>query len=342
MRTTRLDTTQLTAQLVLVTQTRTSEISRKEPFGAAVRAVLQELGAALDMQRPLVVHDQGRIALGREFPTSQEKENGDGRQRTRGSAARPRKGAARRQGPAGRPRQAGAAARFGVDLLRAAYEVQVTALAEAYPSLQTYVDEDGMWLLAKSAVIADLDREATFLVALPYRPGAGPRAWAFWTDDGPPRWIGPRHTNFHDGSVCAFSPKDGAWHEGDDLRTLLDLYSVWALRHLYLEAFGRWPGRQYALLGGDPRVSAYYRIIECKDDELCGCGSETHWYADCCKPSDQRLNLIQLAATFSNVIRGGFATRQPPQAVVDAIAGSGPPPIKSVHLQLGARPAVGG
>lgn len=334
---TRLDTTQPTAQLVLVTQTRTSEIPRKEPFGAAARAVLQELGAALDMQRPLVVHDRGRVALGRESPLSQRKENGDGRQGTRGSAARSRKGAARRQGPADRPRQAGAPPRVGVDLLRAAYEAQVTTLEEAYPSLRTYPDEDGMWLLVKSAVISDLDREATFLVALPYRLGAGPRAWAFWTDEGPPRWIGPRHTNFHDGSVCAFSPNDGAWHEGGDLRTLLDLYSVWALRHLHLEVFGRWPGRQYALVGGDPRVSAYYRIVECGDDELCGCGSDSRWYADCCKPSDQRLNFVELAARFSNAIPGGFSTRQPPEAVVATVEGEMPPPIKEVHLQMGGR-----
>lgn len=325
---------------MLVTQTRTSEIPRKEAFGPGVRAVLLELGAALDTQRPLQVHDHGRVALGRE-PSNEAKENGDGeQQRTRGSAARPRKGAARRKGPAGGSRQAGAPPRVGVDLLRASYEGQVTQLGEAYPSLQTYPDKDGMWLLAKSSVIADLDREATFLVAVPYRAGIVPRAWAFWTGDGPLRWIGPRHTNFQDGSVCAFSPNDGAWEEGGDLRTLLDLYSVWVMRHLYLEAFDRWPGRQYALVGSDPKVSAYYRRTECEDDELCGCGSETRRYADCCKPSDHNRNFIELAAAFSNQIPGGFSSRQPPQAVADVIGGKWPPPpIEEVHLQLGGSPS---
>jgi hypothetical protein len=220
-------------------------------------------------------------------------------------------------------------------VLRAAYDGQVKSLAEAYPTLRTYPDDDGMWLLARSSIISGLAREATFLVALPYRLGAGPRAWGFWTDDGRDWWIGPRHTNFQDGSICAFSPDDGAWSEGGDLRTLLDLYSVWTLRHLYLEVFGRWPGKQYALLGADPRVQAYYRQIDCKDDELCGCGSETRRYAECCKPSDLQRDVTQLMPLFLRHVPGGFTSRRPPPSVEGFIEDrSALPKIAQVHLQM--------
>jgi hypothetical protein len=192
-----------------------------------------------------------------------------------------------------------------------------------------------MWLLVRSAIISGLAREATFLVALPYRSGTGPRAWGFWIAATRHWWIGPRHTNFQDGSICAFSPDDGAWSEGGDLRTLLDLYSVWALRHLHLEVLGRWPGKQYTVYGAEPRVQAYYRRIECKDDELCGCGSETRRYAECCKPSDMRLDIIELMPLFLQHIRGGFSSRQPPASVVDFVESrSSIPRIADVHLQI--------
>jgi hypothetical protein len=298
--------------------------------------VLQQVGAALDEHRPLRVYGHGLVAVDRESPAaSPAEENGDERQGKRRSAARSRERSARREGAPRGSRQAGAASRIGSNVLRAAYEGQLTRLAEAYPTVRTFPDDDGMWLLANSSIISDLAREATFLVALPYRSGPGPRAWGFWTASSQHSWIGPRHTNFQDGSICAFSPDDGAWSEGGDLRTLLDLYSVWTLRHLHLEVFGRWPGKQYALLGADPGVQAYYRRIECKDDELCGCGSETRRYAECCKPSDLRWNIIQLMPLFLRHVEGGFQSRRPPPSVVDFVEGrSGLPRITDVHLQL--------
>jgi hypothetical protein len=180
--------------------------------------------------------------------------------------------------------------------------------------------------------------KATFLVALPYRFGPGPCAWGFWTAAAETRWIGPRHTNFQDGSICAFSPDDRAWSEGGDLRALLDLYSVWTLRHLHLEVFGRWPGKQYALLGADPRVQAYYRWIECKDDELCGCGSETRRYSQCCKPSDLQWDVIELMGYFLRQIKGGFQSRRPQPSVAGFIEGrSALPKIADVHVQMASR-----
>lgn len=208
-------------------------------------------------------------------------------------------------------------------------------LAEAYPTLLTFADDDGTWLLAESSVIPGLQRKATFLLALPYRSGLWPCAWGFWTDAAEPtRWIGPRHTNFWDGSICAFSPNDGVWIEGGDLRTLFDLYTVWALRHLHLEMCGRWPGKQYGIVGADPRAEAYYRQRECQDDELCGCGSETLRYAECCKGADLRGDFVEAASLFLRHT-GGFENRKPPDAVVRFVQDhSTVPKMAEVHLQL--------
>lgn len=298
--------------------------------------MLQHVGAALDEHRPLRVHNQGLIALDHEpAKTTLTKEIGHDRQGKRRPATRSRKRSARGQGPPRGSRQAGTASRIGVDLLRTTYEGQVTRLARAYPTLRTFPDDDGMWLLARSSIISGLAREATFLVALPFRSGPGPRAWGFWTAAGRATWIGPRHTNFQDGSICAFTPDDGTWSEGADLRTLFDLFSVWTLRHLHLEVFGRWPGRQYGLIRDDPMVQAYYRWIECKDNELCGCGSETLRYAECCKPSDLKWNGIELMSHFLRHVPAGFKSRQPPPAVVSFVEGrSALPRIADVHHQM--------
>lgn len=301
--------------------------------------MLQQIGDALDEQRRLRVHNHGLVALDQAAPkVTAPKEKYDGRQRKRRSPARSREGTARRKGPSRGSRQAAAASRDGGNVLRKSYEGQMTRLAEAYPTLQTFPDNDGMWLLARSSIISGLAREATFLVALPYKSGPGPRGWAFWTADGQFMWIGPRHTNFGDGSICAFSPDDGTWTEGEDLRTLLDLYSTWALRHLHLEIFGRWPGKQYSLVGADPSVQAWYRKHECQADELCGCGSENRRYADCCQPYDLQLNILEVASLFLRATSGGFGNRQPPLSVVDFVEGkSALPRIADVHLQIVSR-----
>ena len=192
-----------------------------------------------------------------------------------------------------------------------------------------------MWLLVTSTVLPGLDREAIFLIALPYISGAVPKAWGFWLANGEFTFIGPRHVNFIDGSICAFAPADGVWAEGGDLRSLIDLYSVWAARHLFLEVFGRWPGKQYALCGASQYAQAHYRLHECKDDEFCGCGSETMRYDECCKPIDQKLDFETRAVEFLRSARGGFTSRRPSTEVVDFIEGRAAiPEIKTVHIQL--------
>lgn len=316
----------------------TSQGAQRPQLAPDVCAELQRIGAALDEGRSLRVLNAGFVTIDRssEFlPEPMETENE--RQGTRRPAAGARQGPARRQGAPRGSRTPGAAARLSRDGLAAAYHAQLTGLRSAYPMLEVLHDDEGMWLRVQSAVLAGLPQPATFLIGVPFRPGLDPKAWGFWGGGAGEalRWIGPRHTNFDDGTICAFAPHDGVWTEGGDLTTLIDVYSVWALRHLHLATLGRWPGRQYALAGADPRAQAFYRLRECQDAELCGCGSATTTYGTCCKPRDTRWPFGEAANAFLKAAPGGFTSRQAPDAVTNFLSGAlAPPRLRDVHMQL--------
>jgi hypothetical protein len=136
-----------------------------------------------------------------------------------------------------------------------------------------------MWFLVPSRLLAGLSQPALFLVGVSYVRTAV-RSWSFWRDPVVgPVWIGPRHTNYPDGSICAYEPSDSTWIFGNPLVELIDLYSVWALRHLHLRTFGRWPGAQAV-------HRPYERPLELNPEEHCGCGSQARSYAECCPPED--------------------------------------------------------
>jgi len=164
-----------------------------------------------------------------------------------------------------------------------------------------------MWLWVPSPLIPGLRQHALFLLGICYAE-AYIRSWAFWGDPlARPAWIGPRHTNFPDGSICAYEPSDGTWGFGEPLIALIDLYSVWAVRHLHLLIFGRWPGPQAVHL-------PYERLLEISPEEHCGCGQDRR-YADCCRPRDLARDRIVDAVDFLFWSRGTL--RSPPQAVMD-------------------------
>lgn len=173
-----------------------------------------------------------------------------------------------------------------------------------------------MWLRVDSAVLNGIDRTVTFLVAVPFRLDQFPRAWGFWNLANGPRWIGPRHTNFTDGSVCAFVPQSGTWRPGDPLDDLLDLYTVWALRQLHLEVFGRWPGGQFS-------PHPYYSLIEFNEGEFCGCEAQEplRHYVDCCRPQHTKRSLLDLKVEFERTMGCRLTDRNPPKHVIDYMAG---------------------
>jgi hypothetical protein len=189
-------------------------------------------------------------------------------------------------------------------------------LQEQYPDAQLARQDDGIWLLTKSRLLPDLRQHAIFLTGISF-PGRNVRSWAFWGDPiAFPEWIGPRHTNFPDGSACAFEPQDGTWKFGDPLVQLLDLYTLWAVRHLYLTQFGRWPGYQSVHFPGE-------RILELRADEHCGCANGAKLYGMCCMPLDRARNQIAERLSFFRQTGG---RRQPPESVLDYVRFQKAPP----------------
>lgn len=268
---------------------------------------LAEIGRQLDRAMFPVVKNGGFVSPGGAavFLRTLGKEQVDESKRPRTSPAEPWAGSRAWQGAPGRSWPPGEAAPLVGAGEVALYEAELGAIRVAYPGAEVWRQEGGFWLYVESAILPGLGRKAVFLVGVTTDKRAV-RSWAFWGGRVPGySWIGPRHTNFPDGSICAFEPRDGTWVFGDSLVALLDLYSVWALRHAHYEVFGRWPGPQAV-------AYPYERLLELADSELCGCGS-TARYAECCKTSDQSRNRVAAAVQF--YILSCLAIRQPPSSI---------------------------
>lgn len=184
---------------------------------------------------------------------------------------------------------------------------ELTAVQQAYPGAQHWLDDDTMWLIVESSLLPGFSHKAVFVVAIRFADGLV-RGWGFWgTAAIGYDWIGPRHTNFPDGSICAFEPADGTWTVQDPLVDLLDLYSLWAVRHLHLRVFGRWPGLQAV-------CHPYERILELRADEYCGCGT-SRLYGKCCRDADLARNQVREAVIFTIDTRGRL--RRPAASLVN-------------------------
>ncbi len=167
---------------------------------------------------------------------------------------------------------------------------------------------EGLILLVESAVLQGLSTPAIFVVAIPTDLNLRVKGWGFWGISAVGvEWIGPRHTNFPDGSICAFEPSDNTWRLGDSLIKLIDLYTLWALRHLYLKTFGLWPGYQSIHW-------VYERILEVKSEEFCGCENSNKRYGECCEVKDKSLNIIEAAITYMTHCYSG--KRNPPKDII--------------------------
>ncbi len=197
-------------------------------------------------------------------------------------------------------------------------EKDLILLSQAYPDTRSWREETGLWVLTESALLPASLRKAIFLVGISFRWPFIVRGWGFWVDEfsGIPLWIGPRHTNFTDGSICAFEPSDETWTLRDPIVGLLDIYTLWAVRHLHLEFLGRWPGYQVA-------HHPYERILEIREDEYCGCGGSEQ-YKNCCQPRDLRRNRLTDAIDF-RLMTGG-CERKPPSVISEFICGGKKPP----------------
>lgn len=275
-------------------------------MNSATYAQMRKIGLQLDKGADLYVFSDGVIApkhsaVGDETLGA---ENCNEQSRTDRSSTRSWKRPTRWQGPARRSWSPGEAESSGCGQLRENYLGQLGAVLAAYPQTAIWTCKEGMWLAVESAVLAGLDRCATFLIAIPFRNLNPVRSWAFWTTAVSHSWIGPRHTNAIDGSICAYNPADGTWKNGGNLVELIDQYTKWAFCHLHLELLRWWPGEQTAQY-------VLERLLELNDNEWCGCGPNAKRYAECCKQSDLAVDKVQAATDFV----GGFLKfkpRQPP------------------------------
>jgi hypothetical protein len=244
---------------------------------------LKEIGCQLDNNIFPQIKNGG-IVMPSEFavPSTLGKETTDGSSRQRREEARSQTKAFGWQGVLRRAWSPCQAAPVICTDIKAQYETEVDAVQEAYPNTKVWHQAEGMWLLTESSVLPGLHKKAIFLTGIPFAQSLAVRSWGFWDDSiiGY-SWIGPRHTNFPDGSVCAFESTDKTWVTKDSIVELLDLYTLWALRHLYLELFGRWPGRQAV-------HRPYERILELREDEFCGCYESGKRYGECCQKKISR------------------------------------------------------
>lgn len=292
----------------------------------AALKTLQQIGHELDNDIYPAVYDGGFV-MPYEADVSETKgeDKHYERQRTSRSKTGPREGATGWQGPAGKTPSL-----ICTDI-QAQYESELDAVYKTYPKTQVWKQPAGILLLTESALLLDYEQSALFLVAIPYDKRAIAKGWGFWgISKIAIEWIGPRHTNFPDGSICAFEPRDGTWMIGDPIVQLLDLYTLWALRHLYMKVFGRWPGYQAVRL-------AYERILELRPDEYCGCDQSHKLYGDCCQQSDIQRNIVADAIDFIRKTDGGH--RAPPVIVSSFILNNTTPPNICDLIQVQATPA---
>lgn len=286
----------------------------------SVLTQLREIGLQLDADTYPYVFNDGVVApagtvIGVQLAGA---ENNHESGSTCRSATRTRQRAAGWQRQTGKPRSPSPSASSGCERLQTHYLEQLDEIFAAYPQTTFLLQNNGLWLWVEGAVLPGLTRRATFLIAVPFSRGCKVQAWAFWSTVLGYQWIGPRHTNAIDGSICAFNPIDGTWKEGGTLTHLIDLYTLWAFRQLHVEVVGWWPGRQTAQF-------AYERLTECNDNEWCGCKPDAPRYGDCCKQADLEADRFTIAMEFV----GGFLKfrpRTPPLGIVSVLAANAAPP----------------
>ena len=293
---------------------------------AHVFETLRQVGRQLDGHAFPRVANGGFVVLSEAtVPLTVSTENDDDSKRERRPSAGSRPRTPGRQGTSRRSRSASDTAPIlGTDL-QAQVEVQLSELRWQYPGTQLWHQNAGYWLITTSRLLPGLRQAAIFLtgISIPWRMV---RSWGFWTDPiAAPVWIGPRHTNYPDGSVCAFEPKDGTWFLGDPIVKLLDIYSLWAMRHLYLQTFGKWPGFQAAHHPAE-------RLSSLRPDEHCGCERSERLYGDCCMPKDLARNRIRDALSFYWQSGG---SRTPPASITQfVLERKNPPPLRIIEPDL--------
>lgn len=280
--------------------------SMAQTVSPKLRSILEGIGSALDQGRPIRVL-RGGVVVADEPHLDHERMQSNEADRTQGSAARSRQGSPGWEGTARRSRSSGSLLQAGSGSLRDSFEEGLPHLQVSYPGTRIWDDEVGLWVVVPSFPVGIDGPQAALVAALPFFEVPKRRCWGYWRRDRNLKWIGPRHTNFPDASICAFADGATAWQPTDGLTRLFDLYSVWLLCHLHLEALHRWPGPQHS-------INSYYRLHEFLEGELCSCDSG-RTYFECHRPQDLLEDQQLAKVAFQKCAGGDLVDRRVPQAV---------------------------
>jgi hypothetical protein len=156
-------------------------------------------------------------------------------------------------------------------------------------------------------------------------------SWGFWRTEDGLVWMGPKHTNYPDGSACAFPADSGVWTEVQGITAYVDRLAEWSMRHIFLDAEGVWPGTQE---GGH----LYYRLRHTHPQECCTRCCELERYGTCCHALDQEEYRTWHPRDFLAVYGCEVGEQRPDSRLVTwAMQRRGPPPTMSgVHPGLRA------
>lgn len=282
------------------TTNRHAAMMRDLPPGLVNR--LRKLGEALDTNQPVSVFEEGFVGLN-EVNESEVNYDATGKR----SSARPRSRRRASRRPWGRT--SGQAGTFSSRAIEKAYGAGFRILVQQYEAL-AFEDSNGLWVAASSSPLGNCGPRVHFLVGFPLDRAILPRGWAFDTIGSNACPMAPKHTNFPDGSICAFTLTSGAWTHDDGLIGLLDHYSTWVIKKWHRAMFGWWPGPQVG-------ACALYRRREFSANEWCGCESGKR-YSNCHMAIDLLVNEQSASAEFRRLFACDYEQRVYPECILEA------------------------
>lgn len=176
-----------------------------------------------------------------------------------------------------------------------------TDAQQGYPQLRARLAGLVIWLEGEMEPVPGLGHAARVRISYPSDTTIPVRAWAWWKKG---KWIGPRHTNYGDGSICAYEVLDRSWTRAMPLVGYIDQVAGWITRHIHLLEFGRWPGHQVL-------HTARERLIQHQPGEICGACKSGRRYEDCHKPADMQLGRMAIDQEYRRHF--GKAVQRPPE-----------------------------
>lgn len=264
---------------------------------------LRQLGQAIHAGHQPLVFDGGFVSL---VEQRESEVNKNVKPRTRNRSA-PRQGQGQRKPR--RPRSSGKAKPFRTGATEEAHGVGFRLLAQHYEALASE-QQRGLWVAVKAYPLGSRGPQAHFLVGIANDSSVMPRAWAFQEIGERVSPFPLKHTNFPDASICAFTQASKAWIWEDGLLSLVDHYSLWAVKSWHRQITGWWPGRQVGVCG-------FYRRKEFAPSEWCGCESDK-LYSDCHMAADTMLDERFARIEFQRLFRVDYDNRAVPADVLRA------------------------